>query len=167
MATVTVKLEGLKGVLDTLKSLPPELVSKNGGPVRLAARKALVPMREDAKANVRSIVAEPNKDGLPSESTGLLEQNIVISRAKPRQNGERFLLRVRRKAYPKEGAGKTVTTPQVGRLLEYGTEKMVAHPWLRPAYEKNREGALHIFTAELNKGIARIVKKLARQNRAG
>lgn len=164
MATVTVKLEGLKGVLDTLKSLPPELVSQNGGPVRLAARKALVPMREDAKANIRAIVEAPNKDGLPSQSTGLLEKNIVISRAKPKQNGERFLLRIRRKKYPNTGA-KTVTTPQVGRLLEYGTEKMQPHPWLRPAFEKDKAGALTIFTDELNKGIARIVKKLEKQNR--
>lgn len=165
MAELTVKLEGLEGVLKTLRSLPAELVSKNGGPVRQAARKALVPMRDEAKRNVDAIVAEPNQGGEPSQSTGLLKKSIAISRdSKFKFKGERFRLKVRRKKYPGAKGAKPVTTIKVGSLLEYGTEKMTPKPWLRPAFEKHKHGALTIFTTELNKGIDKIVKKLARQN---
>ncbi|MDP3208763.1 MAG: hypothetical protein Q8M65_06410 [Rhodoglobus sp.] len=164
-----VRLEGLAGTLATLRSLPVELVSKNGGPVRAAARKALIPMMEEAKANVRRIVADPNVGGIEGESTGLLENSITITRdSKFDFKGERMRLKVRRKAYPKSKGGKkrkSRTTVKVGALLEGGTEKMTPKPWMRPAYEKNRAGALQIFTDELNSGIDKIVKKLERQNR--
>lgn len=166
-----VKLEGLEGVLETLRTLPKELVSKgSGNPVAGSARAALKPMREAAKANVRKIVTEPNEGDLPSQSTGLLEKSIVVSRRKPPADGkgERFALRVSRKTYPKGKGGKkrgARTTVKVGALLEYGTEKMTAKPWIRPAYEQHRAGALTIFVTEINKRLARIVKKLERQNR--
>ena len=149
--------------------MPPELVSKNGGPVRVAARKALIPMMEEEKANIRRIVADPNVAGLEGESTGLLENSIAITRdSKFDFKGERMRLKVRRKVYPKAQGGKkrkSRTTVKVGALLEGGTEKMTAKPWARPAYEKHRAGALQIFTHELNSGLAKIVKKLERQNR--
>lgn len=175
MARETVRIEGLRGVLETLKQLPPELVSKRGGPIAGAIRAALKPMQEEAQANIRAIVAEPNLGEVPAESTGLLERNIVIARSsKMEKNGETFRLRIRKKVYPRDASkpkakgrrDKRTTTPQVGRLLEYGTEKMRAKPWLRPAFETHRHGALDIFAQEMNTRIQRIVKKLERQNGA-
>lgn len=175
MARETVRIEGLRGVLETLKQLPAELVSKRGGPVAGAIREALKPMQEEAKANIRGIVAEPNEGDLPTDSTGLLEQNIVIARAsKMEKNGETFRLRIRKKVYPRDSSkpkakgrrDKRATTPQVGRLLEYGTEKMRAKPWLRPAFEAHRRSSLDIFAREMNTRLQRIVKKLERQNGA-
>lgn len=170
MSRVSVRIEGLEGVLKTLRELPPELVSKNGGPVRTAARKALVPMRDDAKANVRAIVVEPNADGLPSDSTGLLEKSIGIKRGRLASGkGERLVLSPGRRKYPRTekrgGKSKNITTGKVGGLLEFGAEKMTAKPWMRPAYQKNAPKALQIFSDELNKGIAKIQRKLERRNR--
>ena len=54
---VEVKLPGLEGVLDTLKSLPPELVSKRGGPVLAALKKGAKVIQLQEKANLRAAIA--------------------------------------------------------------------------------------------------------------
>lgn len=161
----TVRLEGLKGVLDTLKSLPPELVSKRGGPVRAALRKAAVVIQKQEIGNLQAIIAAPNK-GSADESTGLLAKNIVVSRSRLKggQNGERYLVRVRGRKY--EGRGKKpIVTQQVARLLEYGSERNTPKPFIRPAFEAKKQEATDTFVTEVNKGIQRILKKLQRQNR--
>ena len=46
-------LQGTEGVLATLRSLPPELVSKRGGPVKTALRKGAQVIRKQAAADLR------------------------------------------------------------------------------------------------------------------
>lgn len=165
MPTEAVRIIGLDGVVKTLRELGPA-ASKRGGPVRNALRKAAKPLQEQVVANINAIVAEPNVDGLPSKSTGLLAKNIVIARGKAPSggNGETVRVRVRSKPYPPERGVKRVTTAQVSRLLEGGSEKMRAHPHWRPAFEARKRDALAVFETELPKSIAALAKKLARQN---
>lgn len=162
------RVEGLKGVLDTLTQLPAEVVSKNGGPVRTALRKAAKVIQLQMQANVQAIVDAPNIGGAESPSTGLLKKNIVINRLRmpPGVKGERVAVRVRRKKYPPErmGGAKRKTTQGVGALLEQGTERRRAQPWARPAFETKKAEAVAIFERELPAGIDRIVRRLARQN---
>lgn len=159
---VEVKLEGLNGVLETLKQLPPEIVSKNGGPVRSALRKGAMVIFKQAKSNLES--ATRSNDPEKNYSTGLLLQNLVTSRGKPPPGvrGEMYLVRVRRKAYPRKG--RSVSTIKAGSLLEYGSVKQAAEPWLRPAASSRAEEAIRTIESELVKGIDRIQKKLAKQN---
>ena len=168
MAIESFRVEGLAGVLDALKQLPPELVSKNGGPVRTALRKAAVLIQKQAQANVQAIIDAPNIDGAPSKSLGVLKANIIAQRIKPPagQKGERFMVRVRKKAYPAERSGpkKGKTATGVGALLEQGTETRQAMPWMRPAFESKKAEAVAVFERELPAAIDRIVKKLAKQN---
>lgn len=165
MPVESFRVEGLKGVIDTLKSLPPEVVSKRGGPVRAALRKAAVVIQKQEIENLQYIIAEPNK-GSADQSTGLLEKNIVVSRSRLAggQNGERMLVRIRKKTYEGQG-GKPVVTPQVARLLEYGSERNTPKPFIRPAFDAKKNEAVNVFVTETNKGIERIYKKLKRQNR--
>lgn len=167
MAIESFRVEGLKGVLDTLQQLPPELVSKGGGPVRASLRKAALIIQKQAQANVQSIIDSPNAGGMPSESTGLLLKNIVAQRIKPPggQRGERFMVRVRKKKYDAGGDWKPRTTAQIGALLEQGTATRAAMPWMRPAFESKKQEAVAVFERELPAAIDRIVKKLAKQNR--
>jgi HK97 gp10 family phage protein len=72
-------------------------------------------------------------------------------------------VKVRRKAYPGT-KGKAVTTPQVARLLEYGTEKRAPMPFIRPAFDAAKGYVFGMFTAELGKRLNGIVKKLHRAN---
>lgn len=164
MARETVRIEGLEGVMKTLRELPPEVVSKNGGPVRSALAKAARMMRDAAQAKLQAIIDSPNAGGVPSESTGLLKKNIASKRGRLRnEKGELYSVYIRRKSYP-DSKGKRVVTPQVARLLEYGTEKRQPYPFLRPAFDENKTKVLAIFTQELNKKLAAIVKKLSLKN---
>ena len=72
------KLEGVNDTLRLLQSLPPEIVSKRGGPVKLALKKGATKLLEYAKANLRAAIAIRGE-----ESTGLLESQLVARRGKP------------------------------------------------------------------------------------
>lgn len=161
MAVETVKIIGLEGVMKTLKELPPELVSKRGGPVRSALRKASLLLVNEAKANVQKIIDEPNIGG-GNYSTGFLQKNIITARDSKMRGGERYYVRVRRKAYPEGRTKKTATG--VGALLERGTERRKPMPWMRPAFDAKKHEVVQFFPQELRKQLDRIVKKLARQN---
>jgi HK97 gp10 family phage protein len=161
----TQTLKGLDDVLDKLKKLPPEIVSKNGGPVKTALRKGAMVIVNEWKAQVQRVIDEPNADGQPTDSTGLLKSSIGATRdSKPQRHraAERYIVRARNKKYPATKGGKTVTTAQVARLLEYGTEKMQAKPWATPGYMASRQRALNTVVSELNAGIDRVIKKLSR-----
>lgn len=166
MPREVVRIEGLEGVMKTLRELGPA-ARKNGGPVRKSLRKAAQVIQKQEVENLRAIILQPNADGLPTKSTGLLEKNVVITRGKPPpgQKGETVRIRVRSKRYPASRAGsKPVTTTQVARLLEGGTEKMHAHPFIRPAFDAKKQAALNVFVQELPKDIIALQKKIARAN---
>lgn len=162
-------VQGLEGVLETLKSLPAEVVSKRGGPVKLALAKGARLIRDEAIKNVKSSIAQ----GGTEDSTGLLAKSIIASRGKQihGSNGERYLVRVKKKAYDqqkigkRQSAGKRVTTQKTASLLEYGSSHQPARPWLRPAVESKGQEAINVIVADLKKRIAATVKKLASQNR--
>lgn len=163
------KLTGLDGVLDTLRALPPELVSKRGGPVLAALKKGAKPIDAQRRANLQAVTANTNDEG-KRYSTGLLAKNLAVTRGKPPfgGKGERVLLRVRRKIYPgksgKSGGGNAVSTLASANLLEYGSSKQPAEPWIRPAFESRAREAIETAERELLAGIDRIVNKLARAN---
>lgn len=175
MAVEPFRIEGLAGVLKTLEELPAEIVSKAGGPVRQGLRAAMRMMAEEVRENLRRIIREPNCNG-QNKSTGLLLENIRVGSFRLRgQNGEAQRVYIRKKRYPprrvdtkprKEGGPKPVVTPQVARLLEYGNEKLnPPKPFLRPAFNQNKERAVNIFETELKRRIDLVQKRLARKNR--
>jgi HK97 gp10 family phage protein len=171
MATDLVRLEGLEGVMNTLRALPPEVVSKNGGPVRTALRRGAVIIQKQAQDNVQAIIDAPNADGR-FVSTGTAKRAIRIKRVRPLrgQKGEAFIVAVKRQRYEgrrikRKGRREAeLMANDVLFMLESGTERRAPMPWMRPAFESKKVEALRMFTAELPRAIDRIVKKLARQN---
>jgi HK97 gp10 family phage protein len=165
MAVESVRIEGLDAAVRTLRELPAELVSKRGGPVRTALQKAAKRIQQEEQAQLQRIIDAPNVGEDVAESTGLLKQNIIVKRGRLAggEKGELYSVRVRRKSYPGT-KGKAVTTPQVARLLEYGTAKREPMPFIRPAFEAAKGYVFQTFTAELNRRLAGIVKKLHRTN---
>ena len=174
MAREEFKVVGLEGVMRALQhDLPAEIVSKRGGPVRSALQKAARMMATAEQQNLQQIIDTPNisrlPDGteivVPTESIGLLKKNIVPKRGRLAggEKGELYSVGVRRKTYPAT-KGNAVTTPQVARLLEYGSEKREPMPFIRPAFEANKGKVVTLFVQELQKKLAAIVKKVARQN---
>ena len=162
---VDVEVKGLAGVLDTLKSLPPEIVSRRGGPVKAALRKGARVIWQQTKANLQVATSNAGDDG-KRYSTGLLLKNLDVTRGKKPTgtNGERYLVRVRRKSYP-DRKGGVVTTLASANLLEYGSQKQAPEPWLRPAFQSKAEQAILTTEAELLKQIDKVVAKLAQRNK--
>jgi len=165
MAAVEIKLTGIDGVIDTLKSMPAEVVSKRGGPVKSALRKGALVILKVEKTNLQAVTTNATTDE-KRESTGLLLKNLIASRGKAPSSGkgERVLVRVKRKTYPGRKGGKPVTTLKTAQLLEYGSSKQPAEPWIRPAFLSKSEEAIRTVERELVAGIERIAKKLLRQN---
>lgn len=164
---VAIKLTGLDGVLDTLRQLPAEVVSKRGGPVLAALKKGAKVIQQQEKANLRAAI---NQGTAEAETTGLLEKNVVVTRGKAPNdgNGERVLVRVRRVAYngdklkKGEKVGKRVTTLKTANLLEYGSSHQPATPWIRPAFAAKAEEAIRTVEKELLDRIKRITTKLSK-----
>ena len=152
-------LSGVDGILKTLKSLPAEVVSKRGGPVKLALAKGARLLRNEVKKNLRAVISS-------DESTGLLEKNIIASRGKAPTvgNGERYLVRVKRRTYI-DRTGKPVTTLKTANILEYGSEKQTAKPFIRPAAVSKAQQTINIVTTDLKMRLDKVVKDLARINK--
>jgi HK97 gp10 family phage protein len=169
MIAETQVLHGLEGVLAALQSLPQEIVSKNGGVVRKALRKASLPVRDQAKANVQRIIAEDHGlDPTLPESTGALLQAIgtVKARNPEAQFGpgfkEAYIVKVR-----KAPRVRNMTPAHYGRVLEFGSEKETARPWMTPAYYATRQLALDTFVAAMTAGVAVAIQKAAALGRTG
>jgi HK97 gp10 family phage protein len=159
------KVIGLDGVLDMLKKLPPEVVSKRGGPVKAALRKGALVIQAEEKKNLLAVIARTD-DQIERQATGLLLDNIIVSRGKQPigTKGERYLIRVKRKVYPRNNnEGGDTTTLKTARLLEYGSSKQPPRPWIRPAAAAKAQEAVDVTSQELVKRINAIVKKLARK----
>lgn len=157
---VELKERGIDDALRLLQSLPAELVSKRGGPVKLSLKKGANVLRVQAAANLQRATSNAT-DSSERESTGLLLKNLIVSRGKPPTSGkgERYLVRVKRVSYPdRTGRGKTTTNENAARL-EYGNEKQPAEPWLRPAFLAKAETAIRVIQIYLVARIDRIVKK--------
>lgn len=157
-----VRVAGLDGVLERLQALPAAIGAKGGGPARAALAKGARVFRDQAIANA-------------PRDTGLLQESIVARRdSRPGMVGasEAYYVGVRRKARRyantkrnrgKGRAGKTYFvdgTAFYWLFLEFGTEKMAARPFLRPAFESRKEDALNVIVTEMHAGIDRAVRKL-------
>ena len=151
-----VRVTGAADIMRLLHELPYEMVSKRGGPVKLALAKGARIVRDQAKANLQAAIAL-NGD----QSTGLLLKNVISSRGKPPigSRGERYLVRVRRKAYPNRD---DVSVRKTANLLEYGSSQQPATPWLRPAVQSKGQEVIEVMTADLLRRLELLVTRLAR-----
>lgn len=154
---IELKLRGMDNALAMLKQLPPEVVSKRGGPVKTAVRKGMLVIAREAALNLAHSTESLTGD---ATSTGLLAKSLIVSRGRPdpNQNGERYLLRIKKRSYSR--AGKTVTTQQTGEWLEYGNAHQPAEPYIRPAAAAKAQEAIDTVGRELTRAIDRVVKKL-------
>ncbi len=157
---VELQIHGIDGVLSTLEALPAEVVSKRGGPVKLALAKGARLLRDQAKDNFRRSVAQGGAD-----TTETTVESIVASRGKAPvgTKGERQLVRVKRRAYINAKGAKT-TTLRAAQLMEYGSATQPARPWLRPAVQRRGSQIIDVVSEDLLKRLDQMTKRLAAQN---
>ncbi|WMD23038.1 hypothetical protein RAS12_11890 [Achromobacter seleniivolatilans] len=158
---VEMKLRGVDDVMRTLQSLPTEIVSNRGGPVKTALARGARYLRDRAKENLLASIAQRG-----DESTGLLLQNVIASRGKPPtgSKGERYLVRVRQKTYARKGK-EPVTTRKTAALMEYGSSHQPAKPWLRPAVQQHGQRVIELVSADVVSQISNVVAKARREGR--
>lgn len=117
---VTVKIEGLEHVKDRLKGLGPEL-----------SKKAL---NQAVSAGAR-IIRDAGKQAAPVD-TGALRNSIYTKRIKELSSTEEATYFVGARSgykYKSKNADGWYF-----HMVEFGTEKMQARPFLRPAFEANK-----------------------------
>lgn len=160
-----IQLQGLDGILDTLASLPAEIVSKSGGPVKSALRKGALVLLDEELIQLARVTS--NATVIPYQQTGLLKSSVIASRGKAPSSGkgERYLVRIKRKAYTNRRGGKPVSTLKVAQLLEYGSGTQNAEPWIRVAFQAKGGAAVDAITRELIIGVDRVVARLAAKNK--
>lgn len=164
------KIEGLDELVETLKNLPKAIVGKNGGPVRSALYRAAKKLRDEARAR-----APYNEEGVGKH----LRDQIILKRdPNPRaidNAAERYIVAVKYKQKKYANNRRNRRTGRVGktyyqfgdfyywRHLEFGTSKMAPRPFLRPAFEANKDSLSALVRDGLAKAIAVEVRKLAKK----
>jgi HK97 gp10 family phage protein len=136
------------GALDlaqTLRELGIEVTNKSIGP---ALRKAARPMVTAAKS-------------LAPRDTGLLRRAIGVTVTRPKKGVPQVALIGARS---KKGAPKSESRSFIGRLLEFGTVKMQARPWLRPAYDITVATCKSILISELRKAMDTAAQTISRKH---
>lgn len=163
MAT-TVEVLGLKELNGKLVQLGIEYGAKASfSSVRSALRKAGKIVQADAQQRVHRL-------------TGTLAENIIVTAAgKPDPNGYlsvKVTVRAKAKAY--KSNSRNVRLGKIGleyqhygplfyaRFLEFGTSHQPAYPFLRPAFEANKNTLPGLIRDELAKAIDATVRRLGK-----
>ena len=145
---VTMKVDGLKELGERLRKLDADVA---GRVVRAATAAAANVVKKAAIQNA-PISDAPHQLGVRKDQIaqpGNLRKNIIIRRLPPgeRTATEEYIVTIR------HGSGKVPKDAFYGRFVEFGTVKMAAHPFLRPAIDNNVQAAIDAMKD-------RIVKRL-------
>ena len=154
MANVEVNLQGLVPIAEKMRKLKREIRLK---PARSALGQAAKLIRQQAQQNALA-VNDPD--------TGRTIADNIVQRFRSKHHKRTGDLMISVGVATEKGRipkGNPDTGPKGNtphwHLLELGTENMPAQPFLAPAARQQAEAAMHQFTASLDKGIDRILKK--------
>jgi HK97 gp10 family phage protein len=146
-AMINMKIEGLAELQKALNELPQEL---HKGPLRSAVSAAAKVVQDEAKNNA-------------PVDTGVLRKAIYRTRSKSGSSAvqETAIVGVRYgRKYRKRGMDAWYW-----RFKEFGTAKMAATPFMRPAFDTTKEQQIEAMKTRLARAIQRAAKKLARQKK--
>lgn len=141
------KIQGLESALRKMRGLAPALKKKA---LRSAGTKAMRPVRDAARAGAKRI------DDPASASN--IAKNIVTrydGKASRREGGSVTKVGVMGGARPQKGRADTGHW----RLIEFGTSKMRAQPFMRQALANNVEKVTQVFVTSLDADIDKIIAK--------
>lgn len=148
---VTVRVDGLQELGARLKALSADMQKK-------AAWQATGRGAGIVKKAAKTII-HANADKYP---TGTLEGAVIAKRVpagQRRYTAEHWVTVRRRKTGKKsKGTGKQQTAPHAG-FVEFGTVRMQAEPYLRPALQRNLQRIGEAMRDKLAKAIAKFEKK--------
>jgi HK97 gp10 family phage protein len=131
--TGTIKVEGLRELGQRIKKLNSDMANKVA---RAATAAASGVIRKSAVQKAPIAPEDYVVDGL-KVSKGNIPKNIVTKRVKPSETNltSEHLVVVR-------GKRKHGYASRIASLQEFGTVKMPANPFIRPAFDENKEKAI-------------------------
>ena len=156
---ISVKIDGLKELQQALSQLPLE-IQKN-------------PLRSAVSAGAKVILDEAIRRA-PQGETGNLRKALYRyrSRSQSGRGQETFLVGVRKGKKNYVDSAKNRRLNRVGkkytvegeayywRFIEFGTSKMPARPFLRPAFESKKNQAVETIKNRLAVAIENTAKKM-------
>lgn len=134
-------LRGDRSAIRRLREFPPKLRKKG---LRRAARVAMKIVLDDARATARTF-DDPN-------TPQTIWKLIIIREARIRESGVRMRVGIAGGARSQ----RAKDFPWYWRLLEFGTERMPARKFLRPALENNAQAVADRFAGELEREIDKL-----------
>ena len=162
---MSIKIEGLDQTLRNMRELAAMMGPRSrSSPLLPAIRAAGKVVQAAAKQKVR-------------KKSGALHDNIIVARVrKDRLKGAteavEVTVRYKAKAYKDNNAnrrkGRVGGTYEAsplfyGRFLEFGTSKMPAYPFMRPAFDANSGALPGIIQRELAKSIEAQIAKMRKR----
>lgn len=135
--TITVRVDGLSELGSRLKTLSADVANRIG---RAATAAGAVVIRNAAQQNV-------------PVDTGNLKKNIIVKRlpkGESRLTSE-HIVTVRKGKLTKKQQATGLKDAYYGTFVEFGTAKMPARPYLRPAYDRNKELAVDAVKDRIEK----------------
>lgn len=144
-------VEGLKALQDSLKQLPDN-IARNV--LRGAVSAGAAVIRKEAQAKAPVYTGDVSKGHPPP---GTLKRSIVQKQIREMSTlfKQVFVVTVRKgKKYAKQGkGGKLSQDAFYASWVEWGTSKMAARPFMRPAFEAKKEAAVQAIKDYLIKRI--------------
>lgn len=169
-----IRIEGLEGAIEALNALAPELRKKAlPASMRKAARvisgeaKRLVPVLASATAYRRpgtvkkAIAVRSSKVARRAGDVGVFVGVKPAKGAKYRRVATVAGVSIRSKTRESQRGAKSPTDPYYWSFLEFGTKKMRARAFLRPAFDSKSNEALAVFS----RAVAPQIEKLNRRAR--
>ena len=151
MADIKVEIEGLKELQAALLELPKK-TAKNA--LRSAVNAGASVIRKDARKRA-PVYTGPVSAGHPPPGT--LKRSVIQKYIRELSNDFQttFYVTVRKgKKYREQGKkGNLSQDAFYAYFVEYGTAKMTAKPFLRPAFEATKDEALQAMMAKLKERI--------------
>ena len=147
-SSVTIKVEGLKDRGAALGRLAGDMAGKIA---RAAPNAGAQVVKKAAIANA-PMSDQPHQLGVRKDQIaqpGNLKKNIIVKRLPPAERTvtEEHIVTVR------HGSGKVPKDAFYGRFVEFGTAKMAARPFLRPALDNNKQAVIDAMKARLKQRI--------------
>lgn len=158
MSSTKFGLIGTDDLVAKFEAITKDVKYKGG---RFALRKA---------ANVVSKAAKSGADRIDDPTTGRsISGNIAVrfsTRTFKRTGDLVFRVGVKHGSLLRNGGSESTNAPTPHwRLHEFGTEKMMATPFMRPALESNIASATNEFITQYKKALDRAIKKAAKASK--
>ena len=143
---ITIKVEGLQALQDDLLQLPEKI---GGRTLQSSLSSAALPIVNEAKDKVPMAHKAYKLYGGGVADPGWLRSRIVRKRVRHSKSSAEVIVTIKdqRQAY-------------FWRFIEFGTSKLVARPFLRPAFEAKASDAVDRFVERLSDAVDQARQRL-------